>query len=221
MSCAGSPGSGASRAASRFRSSIRGREGVERLGPGGDREGLPVPVEDRAALGPERDRLGLLALRQPRRLVVLDDLQVAEPAEESEEGTGEDAARTSVRLRTSGARPASCSAETCASQLSGPRSADARAELGGAVSGAACQRRCRPGRTRGRAAPDRGRAATMPSSPRALPSMRASDRAWPARPGGGSGDSSSSVRALRSASRRYERRTCWTRRPRRRARGPR
>ena len=62
---------------------------VEGIGAGGDREGLPAAVQDRPALGTERHRLGVLVLGQPRVLVVLEDLQVGQPAEQDDEGTGQ------------------------------------------------------------------------------------------------------------------------------------
>ena len=61
----------------------------ERIGAGGFRQHLPAAVDDGPALGPEGDGLGVLAFGQPGVLVVLDDLQIGQPAEDPEEGAGD------------------------------------------------------------------------------------------------------------------------------------
>ena len=69
---------------------LRG-ECVEGLGARGRHgEGLTVPVEDRAALGLERDGLGVLVVGEARVLVVLDDLDEREPRERGREGAGDE-----------------------------------------------------------------------------------------------------------------------------------
>ncbi len=65
------------------------RRDVERVRAGGDRESLAAAVEDRPALGPKRYRLGVLVLGEPGVLVVLPDLKIGQPPEESDEGEGQ------------------------------------------------------------------------------------------------------------------------------------
>ncbi len=129
------------------------RRDVERVGAGGDREGLPAAVEDRPALGPERHRLGVLVLGEPGVLVVLPDLQVGQAAEESDEGEGQ-ARREDQRPGSQAldadlghAVPLAHSDVTRYRRARPPPTADrARPRPG------------RPGRTRGRGGPGRARA---------------------------------------------------------------
>ena len=66
------------------------RQREEGLGGRGLRQHLAGAIHDGPALGPEGDGLGVLALREPGVFVVLDHLEIAQPDEDPEEGTGDE-----------------------------------------------------------------------------------------------------------------------------------
>jgi hypothetical protein len=77
---------------------------VERLAARGHGQHLPVAIEDGAALGLERDLLGMLVLGQAQVVVVAHHLEDHQPCEQPEEGAGHQA-RDHEGSRPQAARP--------------------------------------------------------------------------------------------------------------------
>ena len=99
-----SPRCGARRGGHRGPVGDLGRKGVHGLDRRAHGQRVAVPVEDGTPLGPERDGLRVLALGEPRELVVADDLQVAQPDDDGPEEEEETASQDERTAPVSGRR---------------------------------------------------------------------------------------------------------------------